>query len=100
MTHILFGRLESAYEEADKEKALNQVVDSNLQDKILELAQMEQRATAAKRARDVATQKVRLLEGDLKESEVKIAEVESVVSARDKEIANLKEAMKTNEQPF
>lgn len=56
------------------------MANSNLQDKILELAQMEQRANAAGKARDVAEQKVRLLEGDLKESKVKIAEMKSVVS--------------------
>lgn len=56
------------------------MANSNLQDKILELAQMEQRANAAGKARDVAEQKVRLLEGDLKESKVKIVEMKSVVS--------------------
>ena len=56
------------------------MANSNLQDKILELAQMEQRANAAGKARDVAEQKVRLLERDLKESKVKIAEMKSVVS--------------------
>ena len=56
------------------------MANSNLQDKILELAQMEQRANAAGKARDVAEQKVRLVEGDLKESKVKIAEMKSVVS--------------------
>ena len=56
------------------------MANSNLQDKILELAQMEQRANVAGKARDVAEQKVRLLEGDLKESKVKIAEMKSMVS--------------------
>ena len=56
------------------------MANSNLQDKILELAQMEQKANAAGKAQDVAKQKVRLLEGDLKESKVKIAEMKSMVS--------------------
>ena len=56
------------------------MANSNLQDKILELAQMEQRANATGKARDVAEQKVRLLEGDLKESKVKIVEMKSMVS--------------------
>ena len=56
------------------------MANSNLQDKILELAKMEQRANATGKARDVAKQKVRLLEGDLKESKVKIVEMKSMVS--------------------
>ena len=56
------------------------MANSNLQDKILELAKMEQRDNATGKARDVAEQKVRLLEGDLKESKVKIAEMKSMVS--------------------
>ena len=56
------------------------MANSNLQDKILELAKMEQRDNATGKAREVAEQKVRLLEGDLKESKVKIAEMKSMVS--------------------
>ena len=100
MTYFLYGQLEQAHEEADKEKALKQVANSNLQDKILELAQMEQRANATGKARDVAKQKVRLLEGNLKESKVKIAEMKSMVSTQDNETVDLKEIMKNNEQNF
>ena len=64
------------------------MANSNLQDKILELAQMEQKANAAGKARDVAKQKVRLLEGDLKEFKVKIAKVKSVISTWDNETAS------------
>ena len=50
MTHILKGRLKVAVEEANKEKALKQVSKSILQKKVLELALMEQKAVAAKKA--------------------------------------------------
>ena len=40
------------------------------------------------------------MQGKLGEAEVKLAKVSSIVSARDKELANLKETMKNCEQVF
>lgn len=52
MTHILKGWLKVVVEEMNKEKALKQVSKSTLNDKALELASMDQKAMATKRARD------------------------------------------------
>lgn len=51
-------------------------------------------------ARELAEQKVEDLQGKVDEAEVKLAEVLSIVSTLDKELANLKEMMKNCEQVF
>ena len=87
-------------EEADKEKALKQVAEASLNEKTLELNMAEQRATTSEKARELAEQKVEDLQGKLGEAEVKLAKFSSIVSARDKELTNLKETMKNCEQVF
>lgn len=57
MTHVVEGRLKGIIEEADKEKALKQVVEASLNEKTLELNAMEWRATTAERARELAEQR-------------------------------------------
>lgn len=61
---------------------------------------MEQRAVVAERAQDSAKRKVGLLEGKIEDSDFKLAETISVVSAWDKELADLNEEMKQVEQLF
>ena len=100
MTHILEGRLKVVVEEANKEKALKQVFKSILQKKVLELALMELKAAAVEKARDSTERKVRVLEGKLGDFDSKLAQVESVVLAFDKGLADLKEMMKQSEQTF
>lgn len=68
--------------------------------KTLELNVVKRRATTAKRARELAEQKVKDLQRKLGEAEVKLVEAASLVSACDKELADLKETMKTCEQVF
>lgn len=46
MAHLPEGWLKCAVEEVDKEKALKQVFESTLQEKVLKLALMEQRVVA------------------------------------------------------
>ena len=94
MTHILEGRLKVVVEEANKEKALKQVSKSILQKKVLELALMELKVAAVEKARDSAEWKVGVLEGKLGDFDSKLAQVESVVLAFDKGLADLKEMMK------
>jgi len=55
---------------------------------------MEQKAVVSERAQDSAECKVRVLEAKIEDSNSKLVEVISVVSARDKEFANLKGEMK------
>ena len=87
-------------EETNKEKALKQVFKSSLNEKTLELNVAKQRATTVERARELAEQKAEDLQGKLGEAKVKLAKVFSIVSACDKELANLKETMKNYEQVF
>ena len=87
-------------EETNKEKALKQVFKSSLNEKTLELNVAKQQATTVERARELAEQKAEDLQGKLGEAKVKLAKVFSIVSACDKELANLKETMKNYEQVF
>lgn len=67
MTHILEGRLKVAAKEADKEKALKQVSESTLNERVLKLASMKQRPIAAKMAQDSAKQKAGVMQGKLRD---------------------------------
>ena len=55
---------------------------------------------AAKKAQDFAEQKVRVLKDKQEDSDSKLAQAISMVSTRDKELANLKKTMKQSEQTF
>lgn len=79
MVHILEGRLKLANKEADGERALNQVAESTFQEKIQELAHMEQRAKVAERARDSSKWKVEVLKGKLEDLDFKIAKAINMV---------------------
>ena len=56
---------------------------------------MEQRATTTERALELVEQKAEGFQGKLGETEVKLTETTSLISACDKELANLKNMMKT-----
>ena len=100
MTLVVKGRLKGIIEEANKEKALKQVVEANLNEKTLELNAMEWRATIVERARELAKQRAEGLQGKLGEAEIKLTEATSIVSTYDKELADLKETMKTCSQVY
>ena len=53
------GQLKGMMEEANKEKVLKQVAKATLNEKTLELNSVERRAITAKRARELAKQKVK-----------------------------------------
>jgi len=75
------GQLKGMMEEADKEKVLKQVAEASLNEKTLELNSVERLAITAERARELAEQKVKDLQGKLGEAEVKLTEVSSIISA-------------------
>ena len=66
----------------------------------MELTQMEQKAVVAKKAQDFAKRKIGVPEGKIEDSDSKLAVAISVVSTRDKELADLKKTMKQVEQLF
>ena len=98
MTHVVEGQLKGIMKEADKEKALKQSFEVSLNEKTMELNVVKWRATTADRAWELAEQKAEDRQGKLGESKVKLVEAASLVSACDKELADLKETMKTCEQ--
>ena len=75
------GQLKGMMEEANKEKVLKQVAKATLNEKTLELNSVERWAITAERARELAEQKVKDLQGKLGEAEVKLTEVSSIISA-------------------
>ena len=54
LTHVVKGWLKGMMEEADKEKALNQIAKASLNEKTLELNMAERRATTSEKARELA----------------------------------------------
>ena len=57
LTHVVEGRLKGMMEEANKKKALKQVVEANLNEKTQELNAIECQATMVERALELAKQK-------------------------------------------
>lgn len=93
-------RLKDTQEDADKEKALKQVAEADLKDKVLALNVMERRAITAKTALDQAKQKAIDALNKLREAELKLAQIASVLSARDKEFADFKAEEKDQKQHY
>ena len=100
--------LKNATEEADTEKELKEVAEATARDRDKATARDRDRATEAaeekarkaERARILAKQRVAYLETKLREMELKLAEVESIISAKDKEVVELKSALKESEDKF
>lgn len=61
---------------------------------------MKHRATIAEKALELSKQKANDLQGKLGETELKLAEMASLLSARDKEFANLKGMEKAQKQTY
>nr|POF20743.1 hypothetical protein CFP56_65271 [Quercus suber] len=100
MTYILEGRLKGAVEEANKERALKEVSKSTLREQIVDLVAAERRFIKAGRAYAAVEKRVAYLEGKLGEAKVKLAQAESDILVREKEITDLKAAMTQSEEKF
>lgn len=100
MTHMLEGQLKGAVEEAEKVRALQEVSEANLQKLGAALAAFERRVGEAKRAYAAIKKRAADLEGKLGKAEVRLAQADNVISAKDKEVANLKEAVAESEDKF
>lgn len=100
MTHVVEGQLKGVIKEVDKEKALKQVVEASLKEKTLELNVMERQATTSERTLELADQKAEGFQGKLGETKVKLVEMVSLIFARDKELVDLKNMMKTRKQSY
>lgn len=81
----------------DSEKTLKKVAESTLQEKTWEVAQAKKKLAAAKRAQDSANHKVEILKGKLEESDTKLAQAQSVVTARIEELRAMKKRLEKAE---
>lgn len=61
LTHDVEGRLKGVMKQANKEKALKQVVKATLNENILKLATTKRRETSTEMAQELAEQKVKAL---------------------------------------
>lgn len=89
-----------AQEEADKEKALKQVAEANLKEKVSRLNVMERRATTAEKALEQAKQKAIKALNRLEEVRLKLAETANILLAWDKEFADYREGEKVWKQNY
>lgn len=90
MTYILEGQLKGVVEEADKERALKEVSKSTLREQVADLAATKRRSMEAERACAATDKRVVELEGKLGDAKVKLAQAESIILARHKNITDLK----------
>lgn len=79
---MLEERLNKTTKENDKEKTLQQVLESNIQDKNRELHGFEKRLATTDKERTSADRKVKCLEKKLEESDTSLAQALSVNSAK------------------
>ena len=96
MAYMMEDRLKDAIEEADKERALKDVVEATVKKKDKAVEDAEERTRAAKRAQALADQKVVETEVKLRGTKLKLAEAESLNLANVKEIAKLRMALEAS----
>ena len=97
---MLVGRLKGAVEEAEKERALKEVSEATLRDQVTTLTVAKKRAAKAEKARAATKKRAADLEGKLGDAKVKLTQAESIVSTKDKEVADLKVALVQSEDKF
>ena len=97
---MIEDKLRDVAKEANKEKALKEVVEATVKDKDKAVKNAEERIRAAESARALAEQRVGGLEVKLRGMELKLAEAESLKSASAKEIAELKAALEASEDKW
>ena len=73
MVHLLEDQLKKTNEEVDGEKALQQVMESTLQEKTQDVTQAKKKLAAIERIRDSTDQKVEVLKRKVEESDTKLA---------------------------
>lgn len=94
------GRLKDAQEEADKEKALKQVVEASLKEKTSGLNVMERYVMTVEKAMEIAEQKANEASSKLGEIDLKLPETANLLFAWDKEFSNYKGGKKAWKQSY
>ena len=100
MAYMMEDRLKDAIEEADKERALKDVVEATVKKKDKAVENAEERTRAAKRAQALADQKVVETEVKLGGTKLKLAKAESLNLANVKEIAKLRMALEASQDKW
>ena len=100
ITHILGERMKELAEEAKREKALKDVANATARDKGKAVEASEKKAQSLKKARLLAKRKLADMEAKLGETELKLAQAESLNLAHVDEVADLKAAYETCENKW
>ena len=93
-------RLKSAAEEADKKKALKEVVEVTVREKSTVVENAKNRARVAERAQALVEQNLAEVTAKLKEVKLRLSGAESLNSAKDKEIVELKATVEVSEDKW
>lgn len=93
-------RLKSAAEKADKKKALKEVVEVTVREKSTVVENAKNRARVAERAQALVEQNLAEVTAKLKEVKLRLSGAESLNSAKDKEIVELKATVEVSEDKW
>ena len=97
ITHVLAERMGELTEEAEQERVLKDVADAIARDKG---RAVEKKAQSSKEARLLAKKRSAEIETKLEETELKLAQVESLNLAHAEEVAKLKAALEACENKW
>lgn len=100
MTHMLKERLKELAEDAEKEKALKDVIDATTMEKSKAVEAAEKRAQSSEKACQLAKEKVAEVEGRLKGAKLKLIEAASLNLAQADQMADLKAALDAYESKW
>ena len=100
MVHVIEDRLKDAAMDADREKALKDVVVATAKDKGKATKATEKRAQASEKARMLAKQKLTKMDKKLGGTELKLVKVKSLNLAQADEIADQKAALEAFEEKW
>lgn len=97
---MMEDQLKYATKEAEKEKALKEVAKVIIREKSIATKAVEEKAKELKRAQALVEKKATELETKLREIEVRLVRTASIISARDKEVVDLKATLEESEDKF
>lgn len=100
LAYMMEDRLKDATEEADKERALKDIAEAAAKEKVIAAENAKARAQGVERDQAQAEQQRVDAEVKLGEAELRVAGAESIVTALDKEIVELKVALDERENKY
>ena len=92
LTHILNGRVKELVEDAERERALNDVMEAASKERAKIAATAEKKAVVSEKAKALAEKRLADLEAKVGEIELKLAEAEILNTTRAEELTNLRTA--------